>query len=161
MNEINLNRIGSKPRLERNVSITIPMSTVVKSETPNVFKGLSLQMPTEEKKSYYDNSKDIQTLLELSDFRDKLSIGLRVYHSGWEEQDHFDKYYVYKKIYKNELTRENLRKIQELDHYNSGKVSNFDFKVFNESFLDKYELISCVKEQYDNCQYKLFKRHYK
>jgi len=160
MNEINLNRIGSKPRLERNVSITIPMSTVVKSETPNVFKGLSLQMPTEEKKSYYDNSKDIQTLLELSDFRDKLSIGLRVYHSGWEEQDHFDKYYIYQKVYKNEISREDLLKIQELDYYNSGKHI-FDLKMFKDSFLDKYHLISCVKEEYNNCQYKLFKRHYK
>jgi len=121
---------------------------------------LSLQMPTEEKISYYDNSKDIQTLLELSDFRDKLSIGLRVYHSGWEEQDHFDKYYIYQKVYKNEISRENLLKIQELDYYNSGKHI-FDLKTFKDSFLDKYHLISCVKEEYNNCQYKLFKRHYK
>jgi hypothetical protein len=33
-------------------------------------------------------------------------------------------------------------------------------KIFNETFLDKYALISCVKEQYDNCQYKLYKVHY-
>ena len=157
---MNLNNLVVKPSLERNVTISIPAASHVPCEKTNGFQGLSIQIPTEENYIYSDNSKDIQTLLELSDFREKLSIGLRVYHSGWEEEDHHDTYYLYNKVFRNELNIDDLIKINELNHYNSGKKYTFDLKVFNESFLNKYKLIPCVKEQYDNCQYKLFKRHY-
>ena len=162
----------NKPLLERGNTIFTCVNTTLQSkkETTNPFQGLSLQLPSTSKKEeaetpYYSNntSKDIQTLLELSNFTNNnriLSIGLKVYHSGWEEEDCHDKYYMYQKVRSNELSSENLRKIQELDRFNRSKKSNFDYKEFDDSFLNKYTLISCWKENYENCQYQLFQRYY-
>jgi len=137
-----------------------------KRETTNQFQGLFLQLPPKEDENNYhlnNTAKDIQTLLELSDFSKDdriLYIGLKVYHSGWEEEDCHDKYYIYQKIRNNELSSEKLRKIQELDRFNRSKKSNFDYKEFHDACLDRYRLISCTKDQYENCQYQLFQRYY-
>lgn len=138
-----------KPSLARSISLSIPVS-----------KQLSLQLPIEEKQiTYPDNYNDIQTLLDLSSFSNNniISIGLRVFHPGSEEEDCHDKYYLYQKVRKHELTTDNLKILQKLDHNNGNMKHIFNLKIFNESFLDKYTLISCVKEQYNNCQYKLYK----
>jgi hypothetical protein len=152
MTELNI----YKPILTRNYTISIPVS--------KPFQGLSLQLPTEEKNIIYpDNYNDIQTLLELSDFSDSnviLHIGLREFHPGWEEEDCYDRYYLYQKIRKCDLTRENFKKLEQMNKYNNQIKCRFDLTIFNESFLDTYKIISCVKEQYDNCQYKLYKVHY-
>jgi len=192
----------NKPILARDSTMNHNLETKIQETNP--FQGLSLQLPTTtttiitQKKEEPKNSseRDIQTLLELSDFtpfhikdaqpvhfyslnsahevgvlnekmcnkndkNDKiLSIGLRVYHSGWEEEDCHDKYYLFQKVRNNELSSENKRRIQELDSFNRSKNSTFDYKEFDDSFLNKYTLISCWKENYENCQYQLFQRYY-
>jgi hypothetical protein len=142
------------PCLKRNNTIYIP---IVK----NTFQGLSLQKPEKEviEDILNQQAHDTKKLLELSDFR-YIPIGLKIFYPGWEEEDCHDKYFLYKKVNRNELTDENMRTLNEHERHNFSKRSNFDLKVFNESFLDKYELVPCRIEEYDKCRYKLFKRYY-
>ena len=154
----------NKPILARDTTIFMMNNNLEnKIQETNPFQGLSLQLPPTSENEGENTAKDIQRLLELSDFSKDdriLSIGLRVYHSGWEEEDCHDKYYLYQKVRNNELSSENKKRVQELDRYNRSKKSTFDYKEFRDSCLDRYTLISCWKENYENCQYQLFQRYY-